>query len=248
MVMNTNNGKTYRKYAVTAGVLYIIGTVSGIGSAVLASPLMTGPDFLVRMAANAGQMNMSAFLQFLMAISCAGICVALYPVMKRFSEALAIGAVGFRFAENILQIFKAASMIALLVIGQEFVRAGAPEGSFFQSIASILSTSSDWMTHGATLITWSIGAILSYIVFYQHRLVPRWITLWGLVSFPLTITTSLLVIFGILPGFGTIQIFANLSIALQEMAFAVWLIVKGVQMPQTGTVDTGNNTLTGGLK
>ena len=88
-----------------------------------------------------------------------------------------------------------------------------------------------------------------YIVFYQHRLVPRWLSGWGLVSITLTIIGSALVMAGIIPAFGTIQIAANPSILVQEMVFAVWLIAKGVNpsalhsAPASGAAKTATNEL-----
>jgi hypothetical protein len=227
--MNTNNGslyETYRKNAVIAGVLFIIGTVSGVISAVLGVPVWNAPDYLLRLSANENLINLVTFLQFIMAISCAGISLALYPVLKKFSTGLAIGAVGFRLIENMLQILKAVSMITLLALSQEFIRTGSPTTSYFQGAGEIITTASDWMV-GAALICFSIGASMYYIAFYQHRLVPRWLSGWGLVSIALVTLASVLVMFGVIPGFGIIQAVANLSIFAQEMVLAVWLIAKG---------------------
>jgi hypothetical protein len=227
---------TYRKNAVLAGVLFIIGTVSGVISAAVCIPVWNAPDYLLRLSANENLINLGIILQFIMAISCAGISLALYPILKKFSEGLAIGAVGFRLIENMLQILKAVSMITLLALSQEFVRAGSPTTSYFQGAAEIITTASDWMIHGAALICFSIGASMYYIVFYQHRLVPRWLSGWGLVSIALTIISSLLVMTGIIPAFGTIQGAANLSIFAQEMVLAVWLIVRGVNPSAVASV------------
>jgi hypothetical protein len=214
---------TNRKNAVIAGVLFIIGTVSGIISAMV----WNAPDYLLRLSANENLINLAIILQLIMAISCAGISIALYPILKKFSEGLAIGAVGFRLIENMLQILKAVSMITMLALSQEFIRAGSPTTSYFQGAGEIITTASDWMV-GAALICFSIGASMYYIAFYQHRLVPHWLSGWGLVSLILATIFSLLVMTGIIPSFGTIQIAANLSILAQEMVFAVWLIAKGV--------------------
>ncbi len=219
---------TNRKNAVIAGVLFIIGTVSGVISAAICLPVMNAPDYLLGLSAHASLINLGTSLQFIMAISCAGIGLALYPVLRKFSEGLAIGAVGFRLVENMLQILKAVSMITLLALSQEFIRAGSTTTLYFQGAAQIITTASDWMIHGAALICFSIGASMYYIVFYQHRLVPRWLSGWGLGSTTLVTIASVLVMFGVIPGFGTIQGVANLSIFAQEMVLAVWLIAKGI--------------------
>jgi hypothetical protein len=127
-----------------------------------------------------------------------------------------------------LQILKAVSMITMLALSQEFIRAGSPTNSSFQGATEVITTASDWMIHGAALICFSIGAAMYYIVFYQHRLVPRWLSGWGVASITLVTFASVLVIFGVIPGFGTIQGVANLSIFAQEMVLAVWLIAKGI--------------------
>jgi hypothetical protein len=228
--LNTNKESphgSYRKNAVIAGVLFIIGTVSGTISAILCNPILKAPDYLLRISANENLVTIGIILQFIMAISCAGISLALYPILKKFSEGLAIGAVGFRLIENMLQILLGVSMVSLLVLSQEFIRAGSPTNSYFQGAGAIITAGSDWMIHGAALICFSIGAAMYYIVFYQHRLLPRWLSVWGLVGLALVIVGGILVMLHVIPGFGTVQMVLNLPIFPQEMVFAVWLIVKG---------------------
>jgi len=217
---------TNRKNAVIAGVLFIIGTVSGTISAILSNPVLSAPDYLLRISANVNLVTIGAILQFIMAISCAGISLALYPILKKFSEGLAIGAVGFRLIENLLQILKAVSMVSLLALSQEFIRAGSPTNSYFQGIGEIITVASDWMI-AAGIICFSIGASLYYIVFYQHRLLPRWLSVWGLVGITLVTIGGVLIMLHVIPSFGTVQLILNLPIFPQEMVFAVWLIVKG---------------------
>lgn len=233
---------TNRKNAVIAGVLFVIGTVSGVISAVIGIPVWNAPDYLLKLSANASLINLGAFLQFTMAISCAGISLALYPILRKYSEGLAIGAVGFRLIENMLQILKAVSMITLLALGRELVRAGSPAASYFQGAAQIITSASDWMIHGAALICFSIGASMYYVVFYQHRLVPRWLSGWGLISITLVTIASVMVMFGVIPGFGTIQGVVNLSIFAQEMVLAAWLIARGINPSAIASLSTKTAT------
>jgi hypothetical protein len=227
---------TNRWNAGIAGVLFIIGTVSGVISAVISMPVLNAPDYLFAIPANQSQVTLAAILQFIMGISCAGISIALYPIMGKYSVSLAVGAVGFRLIENVLQILKAVSMMTLLALGQVLVGAGPQDAAVLQSVGQIITAATDWMIHGAGLICFSIGAAMYYIVFFQHRLVPRWISAWGLVSISLTTLTSLLVMLGVIPGFGTVQGIANLAIFAQEMVFAVWLIAKGIHPSSLASV------------
>ena len=229
--MNTTKASpqgTDRKTAAIVGVLFIIGTVSGVLGAVIGKPILDAPDYLIKMSANEGQMLILALLIFIMGIACAGIGLALYPILKKYNEGLAIGAVGFRIIEGVGDIVSAISLIALLALSQEFVKAGAPVSSYFQTAAVVINAGRDWLSHGAMLLCWVIGAFMYYSLFYQYRLIPRWLSVWGLVGITLTTIGSVLVMLHVIPGFGTIQMVLNLSIFPQEMVLAVWLIAKGI--------------------
>ena len=233
---NLHAQRENRKNAIIVGVLLIIGTASGVLSVMVSSPIWNASDYLVRLAANQNLIRLGIILQFTMAIACAGISLALYPILRKFSEGLAIGAVGFRLIENTLQIMRAVGYITLLVLSGEFVRAGSPTTSYFQVAGAIVRSASDWMINGPALICFAIGASMYYILFYQHRLMPRWLSLWGLISLGLMVIASMLVATGIIASFGVLQVTANLSILVQEMVFAGWLMVKGVNTPEVASM------------
>ncbi len=221
--MNSN-----RMYAVIVGVLFIIGTVTGTIAAIIGKPILDAPDYLTNISANESQIIIVAFLAFLMGVACAGIGLALYPIMKKYSTGLAIGVVGFRVAEGILEILGGVITIGLLALSQEFVKAGAPDAAYFQTIGAVLNAGDAWLSNGAVLLLWCIGAFMYYSLFYQYRLVPRWLSAWGLVGITLVTISGVLVMLHVIPGFGTVQMLLSLPIFPQEMVLAVWLIAKGV--------------------
>ena len=231
--MNTiqENVRATRRNAAIVGVLFIIATAAGIIAAAISSPILEAPDYLTQITANEGAVGIGAFLVFLMSVACAGVGLGLYPILRKYSIGLAIGAAGFRLIESVTQILSGLGIIALLALSREFVAAGAPDAAYFQTIGAIIQASTEWLNNGVMLITWCIGAFMYYGLFYRYRLVPRWLSAWGLVGITLTIIASILVMLGVIPGFGTVQMIANGPIALQEMVFAVWLIAKGVNTP-----------------
>lgn len=219
--------KSNRMNAVIVGVLFIIGTVTGTIAAVIGKPILDAPDYLAIISANNRQIYIVTFLVFLMGVACAGIGLALYPIMKKFNTGLAIGVVGFRVAEGILEILGGVLTIGLLALSQEFVKASASDATYFQTIGAIIQAGDAWLSNGATLQLWCIGAFMYYSLFYQYRLVPRWLSVWGLIGITLVTIGGVLVMLDVIPGFGTVQMLLNLPIFPQEMVLAVWLIAKG---------------------
>lgn len=246
--MNTNKvstQRTNRMNAVIVGVLFIIGTVTGVLAATIGKPILDSPDYLTNISANESQIIIVTFLNFLMGVACAGIGLALYPILKKYSTGPAIGVVGFRVAEGIFEILGGVFTILLLALSQEYVKASALDADYFQTIGAIINAGDAWLSNGATLLLWCIGALMYYVVFYQYRLVPRWISVWGLIGITLVTIAGVLVMIGAIPGFGTVQMIASLPIFPQEIVFAIWLIAKGINPSPviSGTAKTAVNEL-----
>jgi hypothetical protein len=236
---------TDRKTAAVVGVLFILGTVPALLSLPLALNTVSAPDHLTAISTNEGQMIIFTAIKFIMGIACAGIGLALYPILKKYNEGLAFGAAGFRVIEGALHVVGALLYVVLLALSQEFVKAGSPASSYFQAADVVINAGIGWFRDAANLLTFGIGALMYYVVFYQYRLVPRWLTVWGLVGITLTIISALLVMFHLLPPFGTIQVILNLPILPQELVLAVWLIAKGFNPSavSSGAAKTSTNEL-----
>jgi hypothetical protein len=118
-----------------------------------------------------------------------------------------------------------------LALSQEFVKAGAPAASYFQTADAVINAGIGWFRDVAMLLTFGIGALMYYIVFFKYRLVPRWLTVWGLIGITSTIISTLLVMFHVIAPFSTILIILQMPILPQELVLAVWLIAKGFNPP-----------------
>ena len=159
-----------------------------------------------------------------MGLSLAMMSVMLFPILKKYNEALAIGSVVFRGAlEAALYIAIVISWLLLLTVSQEYVKAGISDASHFQALGALLLEASDQL--GSMLdIVFSMGALMIYYLFYQSRLIPRWLSVWGLVGAVLYLASGLFAMFSL--DFGILEA----PLALQEMVLAVWLIVKGFSL------------------
>jgi hypothetical protein len=214
-----------RKIAIIVGVLFIIGDVAGVLSLSFLG-VLDEPDYLAKLAGNETQVLIGALLELIMAFACAGIAIWLYPVLKKHDEALALGSVGFRIMEAVLFIVAVAGLFSLLAVSQEYGKAGAPDGSYFQTLGASIRAVRDSASEVLGAIAFSLGALLYYWAFFQSRLIPRWLSGWGLVAILLHLASALLVMFGLISPWSTVHVVLNLPL-LQELVLAVWLIVKG---------------------
>jgi hypothetical protein len=204
---------TDRKAAVWVGVLYIIGTVGLVLSVVVTGGILTGPDYLAQVAAQPNQVAIGALLVLLAGFSLAMVPVVFWPVGKRYNETLAMGYVVFRGAiETVLYIATALAWLLLIALSTE------PDAS---PLAGFLRTAETVAWDQLLAIPFVLGALMFYVLLYQSRLVPRWLSAWGLVGAALYIVAPLGSMFGL--SLGVLMA----PLAVQEMVMAVWLIAKG---------------------
>ncbi|MFC2026246.1 DUF4386 domain-containing protein [Chloroflexota bacterium] len=220
---------TDRKNARWAGVFYIIATAAPIstiffigflGGGVAGEPI---PGYLGSVSANEGQVITGMFIEWIYALAVVGIIATLLPILRKQNEALALGFSGLRFIEVVCSIVGSISLLTLLTLSYEFVDAGAPGDSYFQTIGTVVLAIRDWAFMIGSGLVWSLSALVLNYLLYQSKLVPRWLSVWGILGALLSLVNYFPEFFGI----NSIDILF-LPIALQEMVFAVWLIVKGV--------------------
>lgn len=225
--MNTN-----RKIAISVGVLYIIGTVAGILSVVVPAGLLDGADYLDKLAAHANQATLAALLILTMGIALAMIPALLFPILKKLNEPLAIGYVIFRGAvETFAYIGLALCWLLLIVVARQSVDAGGAATSQLSSLGILLLKAHDPILSNVLGIFFGLGALMLYYLLYQAKLIPRWISVWGLLAGVLTLLPSLTALFGI--NLDSLK-FVMLP---QEMVMAGWLIVKGFNLKGDSAVE-----------
>jgi len=219
-------GDTNRKIAITAGTLLIIATFASILSNLFLTSVHS-PDYLGEISANGNQVTSGVLLMFIAAVTSASIAISLYPVLKKYSEGLALGAVGFRLIEGVCYIIGILGLVLLLTLSQEFVQAGTPDASGYQILGTLLLAGREWVGFGVAPTAFGLGSLMYYVIFYQTGLIPRWLSGWGLAGAVLCMVAGVSVMSGLISPMSTVHIVLNLPIGLQEMVMAVWLIVKG---------------------
>ena len=216
---------SYRKTAIIVGALFIIATVTAILTiAILGSTLETPLDQTV-ISENEYQIGLAALFWIILAISVTGIGFFMYPILKKYNKGLALGYISFRLTESICIIISTITLLAILTISQETV-AGTMNVANFQPIGSLLLALQNWSFEIGTLIFLGLGGFFIYYPLYELKLVPRVLSIWGLIGAACVLLYGLLALFGLTADSVTLNLLAA-PIAIQEMVFAVWLIFKG---------------------
>lgn len=227
MTMTAKKTDSYRGSARAAGILFIIGTVAGFISMGLMADVLGAPDYLTQMAANENMVLAGGFFMLVMGFACAGIPIAMYPVLRKYSESLALGAVAFRLMEGIGMIVSVIGLVALLAVSQGYVKAGPADTSYLEALGTTIFAGYNWVVNVGFVFAWCTAAMLYYYIFLRTRLVPLWLTAWGFLGIALSLTFCMLAMFNLVGADSPLQFLLSVPIMIQEMVLAVWLIVKG---------------------
>ena len=216
---------TYKKTAIIVGVLFITATVTSILSSVFLSSTLNAPISLITFNANEPSVMIAVILELIAALSAFGTAVFMYPILKKYVESLAIAYVGLRLFENTFYILSVVSLIVLLTLSKEYT--GTINVSY-QPLSSLVMVLHDWALLIGTVVIFGLGSITLNYVLYKSKLIPRWLSAWGLIGAVLVLSYGLIGLFTLDPNMiSSILTILALPIAAQEMVFAVWLIEKG---------------------
>jgi hypothetical protein len=226
-----------RRAAVLTGVLFIVGTVAGMVSlAGITNPILEAPNYLTRVSADHGMVTVGAFLELVMGVALVGMALAVYPVLKGFSERLAVGYVCARLVEFVITIIGVISLLSIVTLSREPAASGVTEGSTVAVAGRLLLAVREWGGHGVLdVAAFPLGALILNYAFLRSALVPRWLSSFGLVGALLYWVAGLLVRFGVIAPLVTMHVALQAPLGVQEMVLAGWLIVKGFHRSTLGS-------------
>lgn len=215
---------SYRGNAIAAGVMLIVCTAASILYIVPLGGPLSAPVDLAKFAANENGVVLAALIEFVWAVTGAGIAVALFPVLRKHSRALALGSVVARAAEGVLVLAGTLGLLVLFSLSREAVAAGLPSAD---TLANLLVASREWLHGLVGPLAFALGALLYYLVLFKSKLVPRWLSGWGIVAIALNVFSTIYGAFAQDFSLSSVSTAINVPILLQEMVLAVWLIAKG---------------------
>lgn len=208
--------KPHRKTSLVAGIFYLLTFVSiptlTLYSSVRGSTYITGsgPD---------GPVFLGILLEMIVALAGIGTAVALYPVLKRQNEGVALGFVSMRVLEAATIYSGIVSLLSIVTLRQ----AGAGTLATGQALAAQYYST---FLFGQSLIP-AVNAVLLGYLLYRSRLVPRALPVVGFIGAVLLVASWAGTLSGLIGQVSTAAALMALPIALWEFSLGLYLVIKG---------------------
>ncbi|MFD3542575.1 DUF4386 domain-containing protein [Streptomyces sp. NPDC058662] len=214
-----------RRTAVAAGSLFLLTEVAAIAGAILYRPLLGAADGGLAEGADTRAL-LGALCEVVLVVAVAGTGAALFPVLRRHGEGLALGYAFGRLLEAAVIALGIVAVLALVTLRRD---GGASDGADAALVAV-----HDWTFMLGPNIALGLNTVLLAYLAYRARLVPRFIAVLGLVGGPLICASAVAVMFGAYEQLSAAGAAAALPVFAWELALAGWLIVRGFG-PGSGT-------------
>jgi hypothetical protein len=215
----------HRRTALAAGLLYLLTFIS-IPRLVLYGPLLTDPNYVLGPGSDAS-IFWGAILELIVSVAIVGTGVALYPIVKRQNEGVALGFVMARVFEAGIIVVGIISLLTVVTLRQQVGVAPGPEAASLVTAGRALVATQDWTFLIAQGLLPGINALLLGSLIYRSRLVPRIIPALGLIGGPLMISSVVGQILGINEQYSAWSAIALLPIFAWEFTLGLWLVFKG---------------------
>lgn len=213
------------------GSLFLFSNVVFIAGAIaLVEPALSGMDYLTTIASQRGSVVIGVSLELLNAVAYVGIAVLMFPILRKRFESMALGYVAFRVIEFVSQILTGLSPLLLVTLSEAYASAGTLTADAYEASGTLLLGLRTWSFQMVS-ITLVLGALLFYTMLYRTKLVPRFLSIWGLLGALIVLANAVMDMLGFPPG--------NLGVVmlLNELFLGVWLIVKSFNAEAVAALD-----------
>jgi Domain of unknown function (DUF4386) len=214
-----------RNHARAAGIFYLLTFASSIPALILIGPVLHDTGYVT----GAGQdtrVLWGCLLDSVNALTAVGSAVALFPVLKRQNESMALGFVTSRLIEAAVVMIGVVSLLAVVTMRQDLV-GGSGDTTAVTTTANALVDVRNWTFLFGPGLMPAFNAVLLGTLLYRSRLVPRIIPTVGLIGAPLLFTSMLATYFGAFDQVSSASAALTLPIAAWELAVGLWMTFKG---------------------
>jgi hypothetical protein len=209
------------------GALFLIAMAASLFGGSMVDSMISSTSYLTISSGNRIQLLIGALLELINAIAVVGIGVLMFPILKKYNERMALGYLCFRVIEALFCASIIITPLSLIKLSQEFLKTGALDAKYYK-VSGVLSIAERAGINELLIpVFFCLGAMLFYCLLYKSRLLPRFISIWGIIAVIFIFAMNLVTLFlGTSLNTGVLMILA-LPIILNEIFLGIWLIVKG---------------------
>lgn len=221
-----NSDKNTPRFLGAAFLFVFVASI--LSNSLLSAAIGSGSisDNLVNISNNLTLARTSILLELFTSVGIVVLAALLYVVLHKQNKIIALVALGWWLAEAITLAVSKIGAFALIPLSLEYVKAGAPDPSYFQTLGNFLYHGVDRQGWAIHMLFFCLGGILWYSLFYKSRYIPRAYALWGVVSVSLVSVNALLVLFD--PGLD-LGMMIFVPYLFFEASIGPWLMVKGIR-------------------
>jgi Domain of unknown function (DUF4386) len=230
-------GASQRRAEILIATLFLVtGATSILGEFFVLNPILNASDYLARVFPNKGAVELGSLLWSINNIGIVFIAVFALRLLRKRNEALAVGYLASRIIEGTIMMVGIAATLLLIPLSQEFLKAGAPQGSWFLSLGDVLKHARFLGLSQLSLPLLGLGGSLFTWMLFRYRLVPRFISVVGLIGYALVFLGSIAGWFDLIdvsPGGSGAGAVLALPVAVFEIILLpFWLLFKGFKTPE----------------
>ena len=223
-----------RRAEIMIATLFVVTGVVAIFGVYFLDPILNASDYLARVFPNSGAVELGSLLWSINNIGIVFIAVFAFGVLRKLDETLAVGYLAARIVEGAIMMLGIAATLLLIPLSQEFLKAGAPQNSWFLSIGDVLRQAKFLGLTGLSFPLLGLGGLLFTWMLFRFRLVPRVISVVGLIGYALVFLSGMGNWFGVIdPSVGGNGAFLAIPVAAFEIILLpFWLFFKGFKTPE----------------
>lgn len=209
------------------GALFLIAMAASLSGGIIIESILSSPNYLATLSDNKFQLLIGVLLELINGIAVVGIGVLMFSILKEYNESMALGYLFFRIIEAVFCCMIVITPLSLIKLSQEHLRAGASDLQYFQASGVLSLAERAGIADLLIPVFFSLGALLFYFLLFKSKILPRFISVWGIAA------AAAILVINISAPFQTdalstgLFIVLALPIILNEIFLGIWLIIKG---------------------
>jgi hypothetical protein len=216
-----------RTHLLWGGIFFILTFVTSIPALLLYDPILKDADFVFG-AGSETRIQWAAILEVGLIVSNVATAVVLFPVLKRFSEGVALGYVAARVFESAMIAVGVMALLSVLTLRQDL--AGTADVASLSTTSASLVALHEWtfLFGPAFCAAIGTGVLLGYLM-YRSGFIPRRVALLGLIGGPIALINPVGVVFGAWEQVSAFGFLLTSGEIAWEMTFGIWMVVLGLK-------------------